>query len=73
MKSDRLYLGHMRDACIAIEQFTQGYLRETFLEDYRTQSAVVRQLEIIGEGARHLSQDFLDQHPEIPHGGILSV
>ena len=51
---DRLFLGHVLEAMVAIEDFTaEG--REYFMADLKTQSAVVRQIEIIGEAVEQLS------------------
>ena len=36
-----------------------------FDKDLKTQSAVIRQLEIIGEATKRLSEEFRGQHPEI--------
>jgi uncharacterized protein with HEPN domain len=37
-----------------------------FMEDAKTQAAVTRQVEIIGEAAKRLSTEFRDSHSEIP-------
>lgn len=51
---DLLFLGHVIGACADIESFTaEG--REVFMADRKTQSAVIRQLEIIGEAVKNLS------------------
>jgi len=45
---DRLFVGHILEAITAIESFTaEG--RTQFMADLKTQSAVVRQIEVIGE------------------------
>lgn len=50
---DRFFLGHVLEATAAIESFTaEG--RSGFMADLKTQSAVVRQVEIIGEAVKHL-------------------
>ena len=50
MKKDpALYLRHIFDSIQAIEEYTGGWSEEAFLADRRTQDAVVRRLEIIGE------------------------
>jgi uncharacterized protein with HEPN domain len=46
--------------------FAEDYSKEEFLEDLKTQSAVVHQLLIIGEATKRLSNDFRAEHPEIP-------
>ena len=51
---DGLFLKHILDAIADIESFTtEG--RHGFMADRKTQSAVVRQLEIIGEAVKNLS------------------
>jgi uncharacterized protein with HEPN domain len=37
-----------------------------FLEDFKTQSAVLYQLIVIGEAVKRLSFELRQQHPEIP-------
>jgi uncharacterized protein with HEPN domain len=47
-------------------EFKQGMTKVAFLEDPKTQSAIVYQLLIIGEAVKRLSQDIRRQHSEIP-------
>jgi uncharacterized protein with HEPN domain len=64
-KRDRLFLGHVLDAIAAIESFTtEG--RAHFMTDLKTQSAVVRQLEIIGEAVKQLSAELTAAEKDIP-------
>ena len=44
----------------------QGIDRNEFLEDRKTQSAVIHQLLIIGEAVKRLSDRLRTDHPEIP-------
>ncbi len=39
---------------------------ESFLADPMRQSAVIRQLEVIGEAAKRLSLECRNEHPDIP-------
>lgn len=65
MKADRIYLQHILTACDKIVRFcAQG--REAFWGDDRTQDAVIRNFEIIGEAAKRLSDDCRRSHPEVP-------
>lgn len=41
-----------------------------FLASEKTQDAVIRQLEIIGEAAGHVSERVRTEHPEIPWRGM---
>lgn len=63
------YLAHIRqaaqDACI----FVEGLHKDDFLDDKRTQQAVIMSLIIIGEAATKIMDqhpDFTAAHPEIP-------
>jgi uncharacterized protein with HEPN domain len=48
-----------------IERFTEGMTQESFDFDEKTSDAVVRNLEIIGEAAGRLPEDFIDRNSEI--------
>ncbi len=65
MKDDRIYLLHVRDAIGRILEYTaQG--RDAFFADPKTQDAVIRNLEIIGEAVKNLSPQLREARPEIP-------
>lgn len=66
MRLDEAWLLDILAACREIVQFTAGVPRETFLEDKKLQRAVCMDLEIIGEAAGAVSQEFRDSHPAIP-------
>lgn len=53
-------------AARAVLTFTQGLQREQFLEDFKTQSAVLYQMIVIGEAVKRLSFELRRRHPEIP-------
>lgn len=65
MKDDRIYLQHIRDALGRIVSYTANG-REAFLANPQAQDAVIRNLEIIGEAVKHLSDDLRQQHSDIP-------
>jgi uncharacterized protein with HEPN domain len=50
----RLYLEDIRHACEKIRRFTRGMTADQFRADERPFDAVVRNLEIIGEAAKHI-------------------
>jgi len=64
---DAGYLWDMLQAARRIQEFTAGISYEVYLNSALIQSAVERQLEIIGEAARRMSDRFQQEHPEIPH------
>jgi uncharacterized protein with HEPN domain len=57
----RLYLHDMVLACGKVRRYTAGLSREALLADERTYDAVLRNLEIIGEAAKHVP-DEIRQH-----------
>ncbi len=48
-RDDTVYLRDMLDSIAAIQEFIKGLDYQAFLEDRKTYSATVRELEIIGE------------------------
>ncbi len=60
------YLRDILDAIASIEEFTSGMDFEDFSKDRKTQFAVIRALEIIGEAAKAIPEDFKKEHPEVP-------
>lgn len=65
MKGDEVYLRHILDAIEKIESYT-SVGREGFMSTSHWQDAVIRQLEIIGEATKRLSQDLRTQYDEVP-------
>lgn len=65
MRDDRLYGLHILECIDRIVSYTQGG-REEFLRDTRTQDAVVRNFEIIGEAAKRISEPTRSLAPDIP-------
>src|SRR3989338_7968570 len=59
--TDSIYVYHILQAVERIESYTAGLSYERFREDVLKQDGIVRQLEIIGEAAKHISQDFKDK------------
>lgn len=69
MRDDRVYLAHIRDALTRIAEYTVDG-REQFIADSRTQDAVVRNLEIIGEAAKRLSESAKERAVDVPWKAI---
>lgn len=62
---DKSYLVDIIKAAQLILDFIKDMDQAAFDDDLKTQSAVIRQLEIIGEATKRLSEEFRAQHPEI--------
>ena len=57
-KDDSVYLHHIIDAFIQIEYYMNGVSRDEFFNNKLLQDGVIRQLEVMGEAARNLSDDL---------------
>lgn len=67
MKDNKVYLQHILDAIGIVESYLEDVEKEDFVsEKGLVQDGVVRQLEIIGEASKGLSEEFKSSHPEIP-------
>jgi uncharacterized protein with HEPN domain len=71
-RQDVALLWDMLQAARQIEAFTAGIALPEYSGNELLQAAVERKLEIIGEAARAVSEDFRIAHPAIPWRGIIS-
>ena len=62
----RDYLADILDAAEKIAAFIEGMTESEFIADDKTQFAVVRGLEIIGEAAKKIPDTERARRPEIP-------
>lgn len=70
---DEIRVGHIVDAGERILRWTEGTSRADFDADDQLQSAVTHQLQIIGEAASHLSENFRRTYPDIPWRRIIGM
>ena len=64
-RADVEFLADTKEAVLRINAYTQDLSYEQFLEDKKTQDAVVRNLEIIGEAAKNISEELKKKYPQI--------
>jgi uncharacterized protein with HEPN domain len=64
MKDDRLYLIHIQEAIERIEDYTQDG-EEYFMEDRKTQDAVLRNLHTLAESSQRVSSSLKEQYPQV--------
>lgn len=60
------FLDDIKEAASNIRKYTTDMSYDQFLGDRRTQDAVVRNFEIIGEAVRNLPEDLKARHPATP-------
>ena len=67
------YLGHIVDAARLAQGYCSQLTPEQFMQDKKTQQAVLLNLMVIGEAVAKIGSafpEFLDQHPEVPWKSI---
>ncbi|MDX1524369.1 MAG: DUF86 domain-containing protein [Anaerolineae bacterium] len=65
-RSDQAYLADILKAANFIQAFVDDTDEQAFYQDVMRYSAVIRQIEIIGEAAKRISDDFRNTYPDIP-------
>ena len=65
MKDDLAFIEHILDSINAIEEFSKDMNKEKLMSNRLKQSAIVREIEIIGEAVKNISESLKDKHPEI--------
>jgi uncharacterized protein with HEPN domain len=63
----------MLDVISEIEVYTKGVDKDTFVNHSMMFNATLRQLEIIGEAANHISEDVQTANPEILWARIIAL
>ena len=62
----RIFLEDIKESIEKIEEYTQNISKEQFMSDNKTQDAVMRRLEIVGEAVKNIPEYFRKKYPEIP-------
>lgn len=65
-RTDKELLSDIQEAIRRIRTYTHEMTYKEFLEDTRTQDAVIRNLEIIGEATKKLSMELRNRYPNVP-------
>jgi uncharacterized protein with HEPN domain len=71
--ADEVYIRHILDAILRIDSYLHGIDEEVFYENYLVQDGVIRQLEIIGEASKQISQKTRSEHNQIPWKDIAGM
>lgn len=69
-RDPRLRLADIVDSCARIKAYIEGFNSSAFGQDLKTQDAVIRQFEIIGEAVKTLPDEMKAAEPSIPWSQI---
>jgi len=70
---DEARLMHMLDAISEIQSYVKDTDIDEFINNSMKKFATVKQLEIIGEAANHISEEMKIKHPEIKWREIIGL
>ena len=72
-RGDPAFLADIIESIRRITIYIEDLGYETYLTDTKTQDAIVRNLEIIGEAVKNISDDLKLKHDDIPWKGLAGV
>src|ERR1700681_4111407 len=67
------YLADMREAIVRIQSYVSAITSGQFLADHKTQDAVIRNIEILGEATKHVPATLTRAYPEIEWKSIAGM
>ena len=70
---DQFRLKHILDAIERLETYASNLSKEELVADVMRYYGIVKNIEIIGEAARMLSNEFKESHTEIPWRAISNM
>lgn len=65
MKEDLVFIEHILDSINAIESFSKNLKKEELSSNRLKQSAIVREIEVIGEAVKNVSENLKNKHKEV--------
>ncbi|MBI1923775.1 DUF86 domain-containing protein [Candidatus Poribacteria bacterium] len=72
-RRDTDYLSDIQEAIKRIIAYTENLTGDAFMEDLKTQDAVTRNLEVMGEATKNLSSPLRKRYPQIPWKDLAGV
>lgn len=73
MKDDMIYVSHIMECIERIEGYTKGLDLQGFLSNRLVMDGVVRNLEIIGEAAKNVSDGYRRKNNDINWNGMAGM
>ena len=64
-RNESLYLGDIQESCEKVLRFTEGMTYKEFAHNELHFDAVLRNLEIIGEAVKNISEETRQKYPDV--------
>ena len=64
-RDDIVFIEHILDSIAAVEQFSKNMHSKSLHTNRLRRSAIVKEIEIIGEAAKSISQHLKNDHPKV--------
>ncbi len=65
IKNDLVFIEHILESINAIEKFSKNMAKKELTSNRLKQSAIVREIEVIGEAVKNISNKTKDKHKEV--------
>lgn len=73
IKDDLVYLNHINDAISRIEEYVHGLSYDEFIEKYLIQDGVIRQIQVVGEATKKISDNTRQKYSLVPWKDIAGM
>ncbi len=64
-KDDFVFLEHILESIEAVEKFSKKMKRKDLVKNRLRQSAIIREIEVIGEAVKNISKPIKDKYKEV--------
>lgn len=65
-KGDRVRLNHILECAAMISEWLSQVSKESFFVNKQLQAAIIRQIEVIGEATKNVSNSLKEKYSEVP-------
>jgi uncharacterized protein with HEPN domain len=64
-KDDFVFIEHIIESIEAVEEFSKKLTKDDLVKDRLRQSAIIREIEVIGEAVKNISKPIKEKHKEV--------
>lgn len=72
-RDDRAYFFDILESAYAIREYLNGVTAESLEHDQLKQDAIIRRIAIIGEAAKHITDQAKSRWPQVPYDAMYAM